>query len=89
MPAVQVMTWSKAMRVDGAKLRQARERRLITQPELSDLSGVMVATISRIENGLQQPRIPTVRKLAKALGVEADELIDWQGEAQETGKAAA
>ncbi|MDP9355931.1 MAG: helix-turn-helix domain-containing protein [Chloroflexota bacterium] len=77
------------MRVDGAKLRQARERRLITQPELSDLSGVMVATISRIENGLQQPRIPTVRKLTKALGVEADELIDWQGEAQETGKAAA
>ncbi|MDP9470572.1 MAG: helix-turn-helix domain-containing protein [Chloroflexota bacterium] len=77
------------MRVDGAKLRQARERRLITQPELSDLSGVMVATISRIENGLQQPRIPTVRKLAKALGVEADELIDWQSEAEETGKAAA
>ncbi len=77
------------MRIDGAKLRQARERRLITQPELADRSGVMVATISRIENGLQQPRIPTVRKLAKALGVEADELIDWQSEAQETGKAAA
>ncbi len=77
------------MRVDGAKLRQARERRLITQPELSELSGVMVATISRIENGLQEPRIPTVRKLAKALGVEADELIDWESKAQETGKAAA
>ncbi len=77
------------MRIDGAKLRQARERRLITQPELADRSGVMVATISRIENGLQQPRIPTVRKLAKALGVEADELIDWQSEAPETGKAAA
>ncbi len=77
------------MRIDGAKLRQARERRLITQPELADRSGVMVATISRIENGLQQPRIPTVRKLAKALGMEADELIDWQSEAPETGKAAA
>ena len=74
------------MRVDGAKLREARERRLMTQPELSARSGVMVATISRIENGLQQPRIPTVRKLATALGVNPEELITWGAE---TGKAAA
>lgn len=74
------------MWVDGAKLREARERRLLTQPELSELSGVMVATISRIENGLQQPRIPTVRKLAKVLGVDPEELIFWGAE---QGKAAA
>ena len=74
------------MWVDGSKLREARERRLMTQPELSELSGVMVATISRIENGLQQPRIPTVRKLAKVLGVDAEALIEWGAE---KGKAAA
>ncbi len=74
------------MWVDGSKLREARERRLMTQPELSELSGVMIATISRIENGLQQPRIPTVRKLAKVLGVGPEELIVW---GDEQGKAAA
>jgi len=74
------------MWVDGAKLREARERRLMTQPELSERSGVMVATISRIENGLQQPRIPTVRKLAEALELEPEDLIVWGAE---TGKAAA
>jgi transcriptional regulator with XRE-family HTH domain len=74
------------MWVDGSKLREARERRLLTQPELSELSGVMVATISRIENGLQQPRIPTIRKLAKVLGVDPEELISWGAE---QGKAAA
>ncbi len=65
------------MQVDGTKLREARERRLLTQPELSEMSGVMVATISRIENGLQQPRIPTIRKLAKALDVPPEELLVW------------
>lgn len=74
------------MWVNGAKLREARERRLMTQPELSERSGVMVATISRIENGLQQPRIPTVRKLAEALELEPEDLIVWGAE---TGKAAA
>ena len=65
------------MQVDGMKLREARERRLLTQTELSKLSGVMVATISRIETGQQQPRIPTVRKLARALDVRPEELIVW------------
>lgn len=74
------------MWVDGAKLREARERRLMTQPELSERSGVMIATISRIENGLQQPRIPTVRKLAEVLGIDPEEMIVWR---TETGKAAA
>ena len=76
------------MRVDGAKLRRARERLLMTQPELSQKSGVMVATISRIENGMQDPRIPTVRKLAKALGVNAEDLIVWD-DGEQTKKAAA
>ena len=77
------------MRMDGTKLREARERRLITQPELSELSGVMVATISRIENGLQQPRIPTIRKLAKALEIAPEELIVWGTEPEDQKKALA
>ena len=77
------------MRVDGGKLRAARVRRMLTQPELSALSGVMVATISRIENGLQQPRIPTIRKLAKALDVPPEELLTWDAEPGGQGKALA
>ena len=68
------------MQVDGAKLRRVRERQLMTQPELSEKSGVMVATISRIENGMQQPRIPTVRKLARALDINPEELLIWDDE---------
>ena len=79
------------VRVDGHKLRGLRERRVMTLRELADASGVGFDTISRIENGHQEPRPGTVRKLAQALGVEAGELVAWRAddEGPETGKAAA
>ncbi len=70
------------------RLREVRERLFITQAELSQRTGIAEATLSRIENGLQRPRISTVRKIADGLGVAADELVDWGAET-ETGKAAA
>jgi len=51
-------------------LRRAREHRALTQAELAERAGVMPATISRLENGQQRAYPSTVRKLAKALGVE-------------------
>jgi transcriptional regulator with XRE-family HTH domain len=73
------------------RLRQVRERLFVTQAELAARTGIAEATLSRIENGLQRPRISTVRKIAEALGVRPDELIDWEAEPEsgEAGKAAA
>lgn len=59
------------------RLRELRERRFMTQDQLSQESGVRAATISEIENGLRSPRFGTIKKLAAALGVEPDELIIW------------
>ncbi len=70
-------------------LREARERALLTQEELATRSGVTVSTISRVETGAQAARISTLRKLAAALGVDAETLIDWERPGPETGKAAA
>ena len=47
----------------------------MTQRELAAVSGVSLATIVRLEQGRQPPRISTVRKLANALEVEPAELI--------------
>ncbi len=69
------------------RLREVRERRFLTQQELADLAGTTKANISRIETGLQRPRPSTLKRLAAALGVEPDALVDW-GEDHE-GKAAA
>lgn len=71
------------------KLRQVRERLFVTQQELAEKAGMTEATISRIENGLHEPRISTVRRLADALGVLPEELVDWGNNASDKGKAAA
>ncbi len=73
------------------KLRAVRERMFVTQAELAQRTGIAEATLSRLENGVQRPRISTVRKIADALGVAPEDLVDW-GASEEpatTGKAAA
>jgi len=55
-------------------LRQARERRLLTQAELAGRASMTAATISRIETGMTKARISTVRRLAEALDVDPAEL---------------
>ncbi len=69
------------------RLRAVRERLLVTQGELAERTGMSRATISRLEANLQRPRISTVRKIATALGVPSEELMDWG--AEEKGKRAA
>ena len=71
------------------KLRQVRERLFVTQAELAQRTGISEATLSRIENSLQRPRISTVRKIADALGVRPEELVDWEAEPADEGKDAA
>ena len=53
-----------------ATLRELRERRFISQADLSAKTGIAESTINRLERGRQKPRLVTIRKLAKALGVE-------------------
>jgi transcriptional regulator with XRE-family HTH domain len=64
-------------------LKEWRRRRLLTQGELAEKSGVGVATIARIEAG-QGARLSTLRKLAVALDITAEQLLG-----EEQGKAAA
>ena len=59
---------------DVIRLRELRLVKYITQRELAALSGVSLATIVRLVQGRQPPRISTVRKLAKVLEVEPGEL---------------
>lgn len=57
------------------KLREWRLFKIMTQEELSKASGITEASISRIESGLHEPRISTVKKLAAALGIEPRQLV--------------
>jgi transcriptional regulator with XRE-family HTH domain len=59
-----------------SRLRAVRERRALNQRELAREAGLTPATLSRIEAGLQEPYMSTVRKLAAALGVEPADLME-------------
>jgi transcriptional regulator with XRE-family HTH domain len=71
-----VQLWGGTLvRVDGRKLREWRQRRLLTLRELAAKSGVQFHTIHAIETGKQEPRVSTVRKLISALDIPAEELL--------------
>ena len=56
-------------------MKELRRRRVLSMRELEELSGVSHNTIWRIESGQQGAHPRTIRKLAKALGVEPEELL--------------
>lgn len=53
-----------------SKLMATRNRKRLSQRELSRLSGVSQKTISRLESGLDSPTLETLVKLASALNME-------------------
>ena len=57
------------------RLRAIRERKGVSLRGLKKTSGVAVATLARIEAGGYDPRLSTLRKLAKALDITVAELI--------------
>jgi transcriptional regulator with XRE-family HTH domain len=64
------------VKIDGKKVRTARERAIRSKAELAEESNLNRNTIGRIENGGVvgvHPR--TIRKIAKALSVEPASLI--------------
>lgn len=61
------------------KLIAARDRKELSQRELSRLSNVPQKTISRMESGKDIPKLVTLLKLAHVLGLELS-LIDKHGE---------
>ncbi|MHC1704294.1 MAG: DUF4870 domain-containing protein [Tenuifilaceae bacterium] len=60
------------------RIKELRNRKGFSQEELSEKSGLSLRTIQRIENGETEPRGDSLKRLAMAFGVSADEIIDWQ-----------
>lgn len=59
------------MKIDGAKVRSAREEKFFSQRELAGMAGINHNTVWRIEGGGSievHPR--TIRKIAEALSVD-------------------
>jgi transcriptional regulator with XRE-family HTH domain len=60
----------------GKSVRKLRIERFMSQAELSKAAGVSPAHLGRIERNEHDPHLSTIRKIAKALGVDPSKLID-------------
>ena len=49
---------------------EAREQKGVSQQELSEITGINQADISRIENGNANPSLRTMKRLASGLGMK-------------------
>jgi len=60
----------------GGLLRDIRRRKMWNQGELAGRAGVSPTTVSGIESGrISRPHFGTIRKLARAMGVEPEALL--------------
>ena len=66
------------------KIRELRNRKGFSQDELATTAQLNLRTIQRIESGETEPRGDTLKRLAAALNVIPDELIDWAEEEDST-----
>ncbi len=73
--------------VTGKTIKELREKRKITQKELSEKIGVSDKTVSKWETEKGLPDIGIIEELAKALGVSIAELLT--GELRENGNQSA
>ena len=55
-------------------LKELRLKLFISQADLADKAEIATETVNRLERGKRKPSFKTIRKLAKALGVEPAEI---------------
>lgn len=57
------------------KVREIRKERGLYQHELAARAKLSVQTVRNVEAGRHEPELPTLRKIAKALGVPLADLL--------------
>lgn len=62
----------------GYKIKYERNRRKISQLELSLKTGLTTRSLSRIECGTNDPKYSTLLKIAQALDMELTDLFDFK-----------
>jgi transcriptional regulator with XRE-family HTH domain len=68
--------WGMIETTFGERLRRLRGRVALTQAELARKARMNPATIARLELGMNVPRPTTIRRLARALGVRPQDLVE-------------
>ena len=70
------MKGGENLKIDGRKLDMIMAAQCLTAEKLSMVTGVSQVSIARFRKGTQKPRPATIGRIAKALNVEIQEIIE-------------
>jgi transcriptional regulator with XRE-family HTH domain len=59
----------------GARIRRLRRQLGVSQGELGRRTGMQASYLSKVENGLVQPGLDNLDRIARALGVKLADLV--------------
>lgn len=62
----------------GKQIKKYRVHNGLTQQKLAAEAGISLRTLQRLENGKTEPRGDTLIRIAEALEVSLDELVEWK-----------
>jgi len=62
----------------GKALREMRLKKKMSQGDIARKLGVHRSYISGLERGKRNPSLLTIKKMAKAIGVEPKELLEYE-----------
>jgi transcriptional regulator with XRE-family HTH domain len=62
----------------GKALREIRLKKKLSQGDIAKKLGVHRSYISGLEHGKRNPSLLTIKKMAKAIGVEPKELLEYE-----------
>jgi transcriptional regulator with XRE-family HTH domain len=65
------------------KIKLLRKERNLSQEELADKAGIHISYLSRLENGHNEPSVEVFKRLADALEVSTEYLLDENSDALE------
>ncbi len=64
----------------GKNIRVLRQKRKLSQEKLARLTDISLNTLTKVESGFtKRPSIQTIHKIAKALDVSLDRLVEDKG----------
>ncbi len=61
----------------GKKLREARDRKKLTQEQVAKQADITGSYYARIERGEENPSLEVLKKLSKALNVKSSEIFPF------------
>jgi len=61
----------------GNKLREAREKKKLTQVEVANKADITDSYYARIERGEENPSLEVLQRISKALNIKSSEILPF------------